>query len=52
MFAERRCGLGVEDDSALLVGLGVLLLQLTMLVELDGTADGDHGVIEVDLGPA
>jgi L-arabinose isomerase-like protein len=52
VFAEFRCGLGVEDDSALLVGLGVLLLQLAMFVEVDGAAFGDPGVVEVDFGPA
>jgi hypothetical protein len=34
MLAEDHGGLGVEDDAALLVGLGVLLHKLTPLVEV------------------
>jgi hypothetical protein len=36
VLAQDLSGLRIEDDAALLVGLGVLFLQLTMFIEVDG----------------
>ena len=51
MLAKHLYRFRIEDDSALLVGLGVLILQLA-LIEVYGSADGDHALVEVHLGPA
>ena len=39
VLSQHLGGLGIEHDAPLLVGLGVLLLQLSLVVQVDSSAD-------------
>ena len=52
MLSQHFGGFGIEHNAPLLVGLGVLLLHVAFVVQVDRSTNDDQVKVEIDVGPA